>query len=107
MIHSNRKSSRAFWINALAFFLFASALLAADTPSWRAGTGRQKITPDTPLWMTGYGFRDHPAEGTAQDLWTKALAVSDPAGNRGVLLTADLCMISRQSTERVAQALER
>lgn len=82
------------------------ALAAADA-GWKAGTGRVKITPDKPLWMTGYGSRNHPAEGTAQDLWTKALAVSDPAGNRGVIITADLCMISREITEEVAAELQK
>ena len=82
------------------------ALAAADA-GWKAGTGRVKITPDKPLWMTGYGARNHPAEGTAQDLWTKALAVSDPAGNRGVIITADLCMVSREITEEVAAELQK
>ena len=58
--------------------------------TWQAGTGREKITPTDALWMTGYATRDHPAEGTSQELWVKALAVSDPAGHRGVLLTLDL-----------------
>lgn len=90
----------------VACFAGHQALAAADT-GWKAGTGRVKITPDKPLWMTGYGARNHPAEGTAQDLWTKALAVSDPAGNRGVIITADLCMISREITEEVAAELQK
>src|SRR5688572_29362589 len=55
--------------------------------------------------MTGYAVRDHPAEGTAQDLWVKALAVQDPAGNGGVLLTLDLCDITRDISDNVAGAL--
>ncbi len=57
--------------------------------------------------MTGYAVRDHPAEGTAQDLWVKALAVADGAGNRGVLLTLDLCGITREISDEVAAELGR
>ncbi len=55
--------------------------------------------------MTGYGVRDRPAEGTSLDLWVKALAITDPSGNRGVLLTLDLCGITREITDHVAQEL--
>ena len=80
---------------------------AASADSWRAGTGREKITPPAGLWMTGYAARDRPAEGTAQDLWVKALAFSDPAGNRGVLLTLDLCGVHRELTDFVAAEIGR
>lgn len=92
-------------------FLLVAALvclpIAAAAPSWRAGTGREKITPPAGLWMTGYAARDKPAEGTAQDLWVKALAIADPMGQRGVLLTLDLCGITREITDHVAAELER
>ena len=82
-------------------------LLAASpaAATWRAGTARENITPPAGVWMTGYAARDRPAEGTAQDLWVKALAFSDPAGNRGVLLTLDLCGISREVSEHAAAEL--
>src|SRR4051812_20085675 len=86
-----------FWFCArvargiLAAAVLLTSLSAATTSaSWRAGVGREKITPPAGLWMTGYAVRDRPADGTAQDLWAKALAIADPAGNRGVLLTLDL-----------------
>ena len=52
--------------------------------------------------MTGYAVRTRPADGTAQELWVKALAVQDPSGRRGVLLTLDLCDITRVVSEHVA-----
>lgn len=104
--HKFRVTRRGF-VAAIVSCIVSVGAFAADNASWQAGTGREKITPSEPIWMTGYGNRDHPAEGTAQDLWTKALAISDPSGNRGVLITADLCMISRNSTDRVASELEK
>jgi neutral ceramidase len=92
----------------LVLSLFVASLASgAAVGSWQAGTAREKITPTEPVWMTGYGNRDHPAEGTAQELWTKALAVADPAGNRGVVITADLCMISREQADAVAAELQK
>jgi hypothetical protein len=92
---------------ALLIAAFALRLTRSPAPGWRAGTARENITPPAGLWMTGYASRDKPAEGTAQELWAKALAISDPAGNRGVLLTLDQCGISRQSTDRVAAEIVR
>ena len=86
----------------LAAGLMTSAASAAPAPTWRAGLARENITPPPGLWMTGYAARARPADGTAQDLWVKALAVQDPSGARGVLLTADLCDITRAVSERVA-----
>src|SRR4051812_48207362 len=83
----------------------AGAEPTATASGWRAGTGREKITPGTGVWMTGYAARDRPAEGTAMELWVKALAVSDPAGHRGVLLTLDLCGITREISDHVAAEL--
>ena len=53
--------------------MLALALAAHATPApvggWRVGVAREKITPPAGVWMTGYGSRDRPAEGTGQDLW--------------------------------------
>src|SRR5688500_6231478 len=75
---------------------------AASGASWRAGIARENITPPPGLWMTGYAARTRPADGTEQDLWVKALAFQDPSGERGVLLTLDLCDVTRVVSEHVA-----
>lgn len=89
--------------------LALSSGLGAAVPEtgWKAGAGREKITPPAGLWMTGYAARDRPADGTSLDLWAKALAFSDPAGNRGVLITLDLCGIGREITDRVTTEISR
>jgi neutral ceramidase len=60
---------------------------------WRVGVARSNITPTNALWMGGYAGRTHPADGKATDLWLKALALQDAAGNRAVIVTADLLAI--------------
>ncbi|HVR84445.1 MAG TPA: neutral/alkaline non-lysosomal ceramidase N-terminal domain-containing protein [Planctomycetota bacterium] len=59
-------------------------------PTLRAGASKVKITPDHPGWMTGYGNRNHIADGVKTDLWVRALVLEGPAGKRLVLVTADL-----------------
>jgi hypothetical protein len=91
------------------FVVLALALSANGAPvpsgGWRAGVARENITPPAGVWMTGYGSRDRPAEGTGQDLWAKVLAISDPSGRRAVLVTLDLCGIPREFSDAVANAV--
>lgn len=73
--------------------------------SWKAGAAKTIITPTEPVWMSGY-VRDRPSEGTAQDLWAKALVLEDPAGQRALLITMDLVGIDRATSEHVCQKLK-
>src|SRR5688500_7051591 len=89
---------------------FAALLLVAIVPTvaaadWKAGVARVKITPQQPVWMSGYAARDRPAEGTLHDLWAKALALDDGNGRRAVLVTLDLCGIDRDFSVRVCKRL--
>jgi hypothetical protein len=78
---------------------------ASSSGPWKAGVARVKITPPGSMWMSGYGNRTKPAEGTLHDLWVKALALEDPAGRRALLLTADLVGIDRDLSGRVLRRL--
>ena len=91
-------------MKALLSLLVACAALSAQT--WKAGVASVAITPTESVWMSGYGNRDEPSHGVAQELHGKALAIEDPAGNRAVLLTTDLIGVSRELTAAVAGRLE-
>jgi hypothetical protein len=54
------------------------------------------------MWMAGYAARNRPAEGVAQDLFAKALALEDRAGIRVVLVTLDLIGVPRSTRDWVA-----
>lgn len=69
---------------------------------YRAGIARIKITPDKPIWLSGYASRTRPSEGVAADLWAKALAIEDAKGNRIVIVTADVIGLPRSITDPVA-----
>jgi hypothetical protein len=73
---------------------------------WRAGSAKVVITPQQFIWMSGYGGRDHVAEGKLTDLWAKALVLQDSLGNRAVLVTLDLVGIDRTLTAAISKSLD-
>jgi hypothetical protein len=96
--------------------ILALILLLAPAPSrgaepaapapWKAGVARVKITPGQLMWMSGYGARSKPAEGTLHDLWAKALALEDGARRKVVLITLDLVGIPRDLSGAVCAELK-
>jgi neutral ceramidase len=90
----------------LPFIILVLATQAAwADPNWRAGTAKAKITPETLMWMSGYGARNKPAEGTNLDLWAKTLVLEDPQGRRAALVTLDLVGIARDHSLSICDDL--
>lgn len=93
----------------LAAFILTYALrfssMAAE-PVWKAGVASIKITPDQPIPLAGYAARVKPFERVEHDLYAKALALEDHAGNRAVLVTTDLIGLSKQIVEPIWDRLE-
>ena len=73
---------------------------------WKAGVARINITPRQPLWMAGFAVRTHPSEGTRLDLWAKALAIEDAAGNKAVLVTTDLLGLPKEVSDNIRERLQ-
>ena len=84
---------------------FSTASTARALDGWKAGLARVNITPDEPMWMSGYGSRDHVAEGKLTDLWAKALVLEDQQGHRALLITLDLVGIDRDLSQRVCRQI--
>ena len=78
----------------------------APIPEWKAGVASAVITPKTPLPMAGYAGRKEPAEGTAQELFAKALAFEDRDGHRIVFLTMDLIGVTERLRTAVAERVQ-
>ena len=76
-------------MNTLRIILLLCLALPLSAASWKAGTAKADITPNTPIWMAGYGGRTKPSEGTLHPLWAKALALEDAKGNRAVIISTD------------------
>jgi len=81
-------------------------LLAQASAPWKAGVAAVIITPKESLWMAGYAARNKPSEGTAQDLYAKALALEDDKGGRLVIVTLDLVGIPRPLRDALAKDIE-
>jgi neutral ceramidase len=74
---------------------------------WKAGTGREVITPPRSMPMAGYASRGSThATGKLQDLWAKSLMLEDATGKRCVLVTLDLCGIDAILADRVCLQLK-
>jgi hypothetical protein len=88
-------------------FILACAPLHAfaTEKGWQAGVARVNITPELPIWLSGYGARSKPATTKHDDLWAKALVIEDAAGHRAVLVTMDLVGIDRELSQTVCQRL--
>ena len=80
---------------------------APDPAAWKAGAAKVKITPDRPMWMSGYVNRTTPADGTLIDLWAKALVLEGPDGKRVVLVTMELVGIPRDLSRAVCADLKK
>jgi hypothetical protein len=88
----------------------ALAALAAASPvfaqpaGWRGGFAKVEITPQQPMWMSGYGGRTAPADGTETPLWAKAAVLS--AGDRSlVVVSLDLVGIDRPTSQAVCKLI--
>jgi hypothetical protein len=93
------RSPRLAVVAAALATLFAPTLPGAD---FKAGFGRRQITPPLPIPMEGFAARAKPAEGVANDLWAKALAVEDPRGKKLIIITVDLATMPKEMWDLVA-----
>src|SRR5216684_3975405 len=91
-------------VRSLIFLLTALSLSASD---YKAGVGRIIITPEKPIYLSGYGDRNHPSEGVLHDLWAKALAIEDRKGSRIVIVTTDLIGIPRSVADIVSARVQK
>ena len=104
-------------LNALVLFGFATvvsanAAFADESPAaktavaWKAGVAKAVITPEKAVWLAGYGSK-RPPDGKLHDLWMKALALEDEAGNRAVLVTSDFQGIPKSMSDQAFEQIQK
>src|SRR5437763_11207421 len=90
---------------------FIAAIFCVAPMVWgtgmRAGVAALDITPEGPIWLSGYGDRTHPSTGVLIPLWAKALALEDSKGGRVVIVTTDLIGLPRAITDPVSARIEK
>ncbi len=98
-----RYSRFVFFVLGVATTLVQS-IPAAD-PEWKVGLAQVKITPEQPVFLSGYASRNKPYEKVTADLYAKALALEDRAGQRAVLVTTDLIGLTTAIAEPICERL--
>ncbi len=88
----------------LAVLICVPVLAAAD---YRVGVAAIDITPREPVWLAGYGNRNHPSEGVNLDLKAKAMVIQDAKGQRVAIVTTDLVGLPRAIADPVAARIEK
>ncbi len=105
MSHSRRLATVGLLL-AAALAITSLRSPAAETPrGWKAGIARTIITPETDVWLAGYGTK-RSSDGKLHELWMKALALEDARGQRAVLVTSDFQGVPRSMSDRVFTKLK-
>ena len=79
---------------------------AVETTLWKAGVAKVKITPQDPYFAAGYGGEKRIVTEKHHDLWIKVLALEDARGQRGLLITSDICGFDRVSYDAICAGLK-
>jgi neutral ceramidase len=75
-----------------------------EPPSWTVGVAKVVVTPQTSVWLAGYGTKRAP-DGKLHELWAKAMALEDEKGRRVVLITSDFQGVPKVMSDPVFEAL--
>ena len=96
-------SHQQILFTALLFLFMSTSFqgFAQKTTTWKTGTDKINITPKSPLWMAGYGHRDHTSEGKYGELWVKVLALEDAKGYQTVIVTSDLLGLPKNLSDGI------
>jgi hypothetical protein len=85
--------------------LFLLAFCTITNAQMRAGVARKSITPELPVWLSGYASRDKPSTEVLHDLWAKALVIEENSKNRVIIVTQDILGLSHDISEEVARRI--
>jgi neutral ceramidase len=90
----------------LLVFFFMSHFAIATSPEgvFQAGAAKIKITPETPIPMSGYGGRNNPFKGVREDIYARAVVVSDGM-NKAAILSAEVIGFSHSFWEECTQLI--
>jgi neutral ceramidase len=89
----------------LLITVIASRPVYAEESTWKVGIAKATITPQEPMWMSGYGPRL--AKKKIHDIWIKVLALEAADGHRAVVVTSDVCGFSKLSYETICVELKK
>jgi neutral ceramidase len=68
---------------------------------WKVGLAQASITPEEPTPLAGYAHRRSPHESVTTDLFVKAMAIEDAAGQRALVITGDILGFTGEVSEAI------
>ena len=95
------------------FFGFAcllwqqTARSESPTATWQAGFAKVMITPERPMWLSGYGGRTKSAEGKVHELYARAAALRGPSGKTAVFVSTDLIGVPVKMARLLTEFVEK
>ncbi|MEO8766055.1 MAG: neutral/alkaline non-lysosomal ceramidase N-terminal domain-containing protein [Ginsengibacter sp.] len=92
------------FFSSLFSFSYANGYQKQDT-GWKAGVAIALVTPDKPMMMGGFAFRNRPSEGNLTELYVRALALEDAKGDQAVMVTFDLAGIGKEFSDQLRDRL--
>ena len=96
----------ALFITVASFHISAGKAFA-DEGMFNVGVAKVDVTPDYPTRLNGYGGRREESGDVAQQLWVKALAISQDDEAPAVIFTIDNLGIRTTMVDKVASDLKR
>lgn len=85
-------------------FFFLTLISTLSAANWQAGVATVNITPEGPIWMSGYAARKEPSKGVEAPLFAKALALSDGPKEKLVIITTDIIGFPRVLADEICVA---
>src|SRR5688572_11271460 len=92
-------------VRSICVLLLSINISPPQAQGWRAGTSAVKITPEKPIPLVGYASRTNAFKTVDQDIFAQGLALQDELGNRALLITADICILSPTVAEPICEEL--
>lgn len=89
------------------WFVVFSGLALGSSLDFRAGVAKIDITPEGPIWLSGYAARTSPSKGVARRIFARALAIESKKGGRLVLVSTDLIGLPMTVTDQVSARLQK
>jgi len=98
------------YITLKATLLVAAILLnhicdSASQAALKGGVAKVDITPNASVWLAGYGSRDKPSDGIADELYAKALVLDD-GQNKLAIVSVDLLWVPLKITAEIRRKIK-
>lgn len=85
-------------LGLVLFFVSCLSMSAVPESSLQAGAAKIKITPETPIPMSGYAVRKDPFKGVREDIYARAVVISD-GKNKALILSGEVIGFSHSFWE--------